>query len=421
MPLVAEETVLSHPWQYTAFRNLTVGHATSSFGNAFSPVALAFAVLHLGGSATDLGIVLAAYALAQVVTTLVGGVLGDRLPRSLMMQGSSAVLAIIQAFVAASLIGGWSSITLLAISQVLTGCVASLSSPSSQAATSQVVPPELLAQAVTIRRLLTNTAMVFGFSAAGMVVAAVGPGWAVAVDAATFALATIFFSLLRLAPAAPTAEKPSMLAEAVAGAREVFRHTWLWALIAQALIYHLFYGGAQGVLGPIVVKDDFGEAAWGWALGVLMVGFMIGGLVTLRWRPRRLVYAGTILLALTACFPAALAAGAGLHWVLVGAFLHGFGLEIFSVNWDLAIQQNIPPDKLARVFSFDVAGSFIARPIGFALTGPVAEAFGYRAWLWVVAAVIVGTLFLVLLVPSVRRLERHTDGPNDPTPAAQCG
>ncbi|MBK8758207.1 MAG: MFS transporter [Actinomycetales bacterium] len=421
MPLVAEEPVLSNPWQYTAFRNLTVGHATSSLGNAFSPVALAFAVLHLGGSATDLGIVLAAYALAQVVTTLVGGVLGDRLPRSLMMQGSSAVLAVIQAIVAASLIGGWSSIQLLAISQVLTGCVASLSSPSSQAATSQVVPPELLARAVTIRRLLTNTAMVFGFSAAGMVVAAVGPGWAVAVDAATYAVAALFFSLLRLPPAATAAEHPSMLGEAIAGAREVFRHTWLWALIAQALIYHLFYGGAQGVLGPIVVKDDFGEAAWGWALGVLMVGFMIGGLVTLRWRPRRLVYAGTILLALTACFPAALAAEAGLHWVLIGAFLHGFGLEIFSVNWDLAIQQNIPPDKLARVFSFDVAGSFVARPIGFALTGPVAEAFGYHAWLWVVAAVIVGTLLLVLLVPSVRRVERHTDGPYDPTVAAPGG
>ena len=105
MPLVAEEPVLSNPWQYTAFRNLPVGQATSSLGKSFSPVALAFAVLHLGGSATDLGIVLAAYALAQVVTTLVGGVLGDRLPRSLMMQGSSAVLAVIQAIVAASLSG----------------------------------------------------------------------------------------------------------------------------------------------------------------------------------------------------------------------------------------------------------------------------------------------------------------------------
>ena len=84
-----------------------------------------------------------------------------------MMQGSSAVLSLIQAFVAASLIGGWSSIQLLAITQLLAGCVGALSSPSSQAATSQVVPPELLPRAVAIRRLVNNTAMVLGFGAAG--------------------------------------------------------------------------------------------------------------------------------------------------------------------------------------------------------------------------------------------------------------
>lgn len=93
-------------------------------------------------------------------------------------------------------------------------------------------------------------------------------------------------------------------------------------------------------------------------------------------------------------------------------------MEIFSVNWDVAIQQNIPPEKLARVFSFDVAGSFAARPIGLAMTGPIAQMVGFHAWLWVVAGVIVGTLLLVLLVPSVRHLQRLADGPNDPVAVA---
>ena len=57
--------------------------------------------------------------------------------------------------------------------------------------------------------------------------------------------------------------------------------------------------------------------------------------------------------------------------VMLGGFLHGFGLEIFSVNWDLSIQQNVAEDKLARVYSFDLVGSFVARPLGLALTGPV--------------------------------------------------
>ena len=130
----------------------------------------------------------------------------------------------------------------------------------------------------------------------------------------------------------------------------------------------------------------------------MMAGFVVGGLVTLRWRPRRPLFVGTWLLGLTAAFPLAMAWSDSLTVVLLGAFLHGFGLEIFSVGWDLSIQQNVAPDKLARVYSFDLIGSFIARPIGLALTGPVATAVGLRAWLGVIAAVIVGSVALALAV-----------------------
>ena len=157
------------------------------------------------------------------------------------------------------------------------------------------------------------------------------------------------------------------------------RHTWLWLLILQALLYHLFYGGAQSVLGPIVVGDAWAGPAWGWALSAMMVGFVVGGLVTLRWRPRHALFVGTCFLALTAAFPFAMAWSDSLAVVLVGAWLHGFGLEIFSVGWDLSIQEQVEPDKLARVYSFDMIGSFIARPVGLVLTGPLATLVGYRS------------------------------------------
>ena len=77
------------PLRHRNFRLLVTGTTVISLGNAITPVALAFAVLDLGGSATELGIVVAAFALAEVVTALFGGVLGDRLPRKLMMQGAA--------------------------------------------------------------------------------------------------------------------------------------------------------------------------------------------------------------------------------------------------------------------------------------------------------------------------------------------
>jgi predicted MFS family arabinose efflux permease len=98
--------------------------------------------------------------------------------------------------------------------------------------------------------------------------------------------------------------------------------------------------------------------------------------------------------------------------VLVGAFLHGFGLEIFSVGWDLSIQEQVAPDKLARVYSFDMIGSFIARPLGLALTGPVAELVGFRTWLLVVGAVIVVSVLVALTSRDVRRLERRAEVPD---------
>lgn len=403
--LIPSDEDVARPLRSTPFRWLLAGRTVSSLGNAVSPVALAFGVLELGGDATDLGLVVAAFALADVVTTLFAGVLGDRLPRPALMQGACAGAAVTQGLVAAALVGGWATVPLLAVLGGATGCLVALAGPSSRAVVPQTVPASALPAAVALLRLSQNTAMVAGFGAAGVLVAGVGAGWAIAVDAVTFLLAALAFSALRV-PAPVRPERQRVLEDLREGLAEVVRHTWLWVLIVQALLYHLVYGGAQGVLGPIVVGEDHGPQAWGWSLAALMVGFMAGGLVTLRWRPRRLLLAGVWFLALTACFPLALGLGADLPVVLLAAFVHGLGLEIFSVAWDLAIQQDVPPERLARVFALDQVGSFVMRPVGLVLVGPVAGVVGERAWLVVVAVVIAASCVLALVPASVRRLER---------------
>ncbi|WP_309504699.1 MULTISPECIES: MFS transporter [Nocardioides] len=395
------------------FRLLVTGTATSALGNAITPVALAFAVLDLGGSATELGLVVAAFALAEVVTTLFGGVLGDRLPRKLMMEGSAAASAVTQLVMAVTLIGGWATIPLLGVVGALNGCVAALSQPSSRAMTRLTVPPDHLGSAVSVRALLQTSAATVGFVAGGLLVATVGSGWAIGVDAATYAVAALCYSRLRVEQATPEGERGSIVADLREGAREVLAHQWLWLLIGQALVYHLFYGGASGVLGPIVIGDEFGRSAWGLAMGTLMAGFVVGGLVCLRWRPRRSLYVGTVLLSLTALFPLAMALSDHLWVVMLGAFLHGFGLQVFDVFWDLAIQQNVDPDKLARVYSFDMVGSFVARPLGLALTGPIALAVGMQRWLVVVGVVMGASALLALRSAEVRGLTVRPAVPSD--------
>ena len=409
-------TMLS-PLRSRDFRLLAGGVAVSGLGSAMTPVALAFAVLDLGGSATELGLVVAASAAAEVVTILYGGVLGDRLPRQVLMQGSSAATAVAQAALAAALITGHGSIWLLTVMGVATGCLGAIAQPASNAMTRSTVSEEQLAGAVVLRSLAQQTAFAVGFALAGVVVALAGPGWAIAVDAATYAVAAALFAMIRAA--SPSGgEHARILSELAAGAREVLRHSWLWLLIGQALLYHLFYGGAQGVLGPIVIGAAWGEEAWGWALSALMAGFVAGGLMALRWRPHRLLRWGVVLLSLTAAFPLAMALAGDLRWVLLGAFVHGVGLQLFSVNWDLAIQENVAEEMLARVYSFDLVGSYVCRPIGLALTGPVAALVGTEAWLVVVAAVVGLSSLAALGAPSVRRLTRRTAPVTDAEPLA---
>ncbi len=391
------------------FRWLLAGASVNSLGNGIAPVALAFAVLDLGGDASDLGIVVGLYALADVLAVMFGGVLGDRLSRRTMMETAMAGAAVAQGVTAWALITGRASLPLLAVIGVVIGALGALAGPSSSAMTQQTVPATLLRQAVVWRRLGQNAAVIVGSGAAGLLVVGFGSGWALAVDAATFAVAAFAFSRIDVPPVVSTEERESLWGDVAAGFREVLRHTWLWLLILQALLYHLFYGGAQSVLGPIVVGDTIGRAAWGYALAAMMAGFVVGGLVTVRWKPKRALFVGVWFLALTAAFPFAMAWSDLMVVVLAGAFVHGFGLEIFSVGWDLSIQENVAPDKLARVYAFDLIGSFVARPVGLALTGPVAQLVGYDVWLTVVGSVIVASVAASLFAPDVRRLERRPD------------
>ncbi|HEY0890028.1 MAG TPA: MFS transporter [Nocardioides sp.] len=395
--------LLRHP-DLRDFRLLVAGATASSFGNAITPVALAFAVLDLGGSASELGLVVAVFALLEVVTALFGGVLGDRIPRRLMMEGSAAGSALVQATLAASLLTGVATIPLLAVLGGLTGVLSALSQPSSRAMTRLTVPAADLARAVATRTMLQTSAMTAGYAVGGVLVAGVGSGWAIAIDAATYAVSAVCFGRIRVAQARPEGPRTSMLADLGEGVREVLRHTWLWLMILQAMVYHLLYGGAQGVLGPVVVGEGIGRSAWGFAMAALMAGFVVGSVVAMRWRPRRSLYAGAWLLCLTALFPLAMALSGSLTVILAGAFLHGFGLQLFDIFWDLSIQRHVPEDKLARVYSLDVVGSFVARPVGLALTGPVAEAVGLHRWLLVVGLAMLAVEVAALFSREVRRL-----------------
>jgi hypothetical protein len=89
------------------------------------------------------------------------------------------------------------------------------------------------------------------------------------------------------------------------------------------------------------------------------------------------------------------------------AFVAGLGLEVFGVLWDTTMQQEIPAEKLSRVYSYDALGSFVLVPVGLAVAGPVAAAVGTSEALLLAGAVNLAATLAVLGVRDVRTLRRR--------------
>ena len=389
------------------FRLLFLGRAVSFLGNAVAPVALAFAVLDLTGSKSDLGLLLAARALPQVVFILVGGALSDRLPRHHVMVASSIVSGLSQASIALLLLTHHAQLWHLIVLSVVNGTSTAFFFPASSGVIPQTVPRELLQQANAVLRMALNASSILGAALGGIAVAAVGAGWAIAFDGVTFLLGAVFIGAMSIR-AAEREEMTTLLAELRDGWREFHGRTWLWAIVLQFSIVNAAQGGGLNVLGPVVARDSLGgAAAWGAILGAEAGGLLLGGLLALRFRPRRMLLVATFGILLMPIVLVALAVPAPLPVVIGAAIVAGVGVETFGILWDTTMQQEIPQKKLSRLYAYDMLGSIMFVPIGLAVAGPLAQTIGVRSTLWAGVACIVAVSLAVLAVPDVRNLTRR--------------
>ncbi len=394
------------PLRLVPFRNLAAGRVITMVGNAMAPIALAFAVLDLTGSARDLGLVVGARSLTNVVFLLFGGVAADRFPRQLVMVVSSLLAALTQAAVAALVLTGSATIGLLIGLAALNGLVSAFAFPAAAALMGQTVPDEIRKQANALSRLGIGAAMIVGAAAAGLLVAEFNAGWVIAIDAFTFSVAALFFALVRVPAVRDTSEqRASTIHELRVGWTEFVSRTWLWVVVLGFMFVNAAEVGAMNVLGPVVADAEFGRRGWGFVLAAETAGLVAGALIAMRIRVRRLLFfgvvctfVGTLLLVALAVMPTV--------WVLVAVgFATGVGIEQFGIAWETTMQEHVPQDRLARVYSYDALGSFLAIPIGQVAAGPAAEAFGTDATLLAAAGVTVLAVAGMLLSRDVRTLE----------------
>nr|WP_202453521.1 MFS transporter [Streptomyces sp. SID4913] len=388
---------------------LTAASIITGLGTHGALIAAAFAVLQGGGDGGDVGLVAAARTVPLVLFLLIGGAVADRLPRHRVMVAANTLNCVSQGLFALLVLAGDPQLWQMMVLTALCGTGQAFFGPAAEGMLMSSVSGEQASRAFALFRMSTQGAAIGGAALGGAMIAAMDPGWVLAVDAAAFAVAGALRAFLDVSHIPPREPGGGLLADLRDGWQEFTGRPWLWAIVAQFSVVVAAVGAAEAVYGPLVARDSLGGARpWGFALAAFGAGNLAGALLMTRWKPRRLLLAGTLCVFPLALPSAGLAVPLSAGWLCVVMFVSGTAIEVFGVSWMTAMHQEIPEEKLSRVSAYDWFGSVAMVPVATALAGPVESLVGRGQALWGCAGLVVLVTGAVLFVPDVRNLTRRT-------------
>lgn len=391
------------------FRLLLTARAISFFGDSLAPIALPFAVLGIGGDVGDVGLVLGAGAITNLVLLLVGGVVADRFPRRLLLVTSDLVQGTAIAVTALLLLTDAASVWSLALLQVAFGAGMAINLPAFTGIVPQLVARPDIQTANGLLSVTQSTAQIAGPSVAGILVAVASPGLALAVDASTFLVSALLLARLSVDKAV-AADHPRFFRGLVEGWTELLKRRWYWV----SLLAHSganFSIGVFYVLGPAILADaGAGASGWGLVATAGSVGSVLGGLAILRWRLKRPLVIANVALTLYAPVLLLLAIPAPVWALMIAAAVATFSVSVLNGAFESTMQKLVPDEILARLDSYDWLISFAVLPLGYALAGPLSEAMGRGPLLVVSALILVVPCTLTLLDPHIRGVRTLRSG-----------
>ncbi|MGW0390079.1 MFS transporter [Streptomyces sp. NPDC003042] len=399
-------------WAGRNYTLLTGAAVVTNLGSHGALIAAAFAVLEAGGSGGDVGLVAAARTLPLVLFLLVGGALADRLPRHRVMVAANALNCVSQAAFAVLVLAGDPQLWQMMLFTALCGTGTAFFNPAAEGMLLSSVSGRHANRAFALFRMAMNGAGIGGAALGGAMIAAMGPGWVLAVDAAAFAVAGALRAFLDVSHVAERTPGGGLLADLREGWVEVRTRPWLWSIVLQFSVVVAVVGAAEAVYGPLVARDQLGgPAPWGIALAFFGVGTIAGAVLMMAWKPRRLLLTGTLCVFPLALPSAGLAVPLPVWGLCAVMFVSGAAIEVFGVNWMTTMHQEIPEEKFSRVSAYDWFGSVSMLPLATALAGPAETAFGRTPALWGCAALVVVVTAAVLAVPDVRNMTRKPPRP----------
>ncbi|WP_183095738.1 MFS transporter [Nocardioides stalactiti] len=395
------------PVRVANFRWFFLGETVNSAGTAMAGIALAFAVLAIDDSVAALGWVMAAWTVPMVTLMLLGGAIADRLPRALVLRGCNLVQGVVQTVATVLVLTDTAEIWHLVVLQLVSGTVFAVSYPAFHGMVPVLLPEAERKPAYLLMGQAESVTSIGGPALSGVLVATVGPGWALAVDAATYFVAAAFLGLMRLPVADRPDRRPSVLGDFIAGWSFVRSLGWVLPVASCSLVFNAVISGSLGVLGPVIAEDTIGGDGWGFARAGQAVGVFVAAFFLARITLRRSLRA--CVLGFTCSAVPMLLLGTWVSTIVLAAgfLVAGAGLAVVNLSWSLTVQEKVPEDMLSRVMAVDGFFSFVAMPIGQVAVAPLVLVFG-------ASDVMVGSAVLCLVVgligatrPAIRDLQLH--------------
>lgn len=395
-------------------RNFTLllsGQTLSRIGDFLFQIALAWWVLEKTGSAVAMGTVLIFAFVPMLLFVLIGGVAVDRLQRTRLLLWSDIGRGIVMAVLTWLVYTGQLEIWIVYIGAFIFGFADAFFQPAYQALIPQITPQEDWPSANSLSSLSMQLGRVIGPALGGIMSGLGGTVLAFGLNAASFFISAILLlPLLSIAnpPRETLTEKAHMVQDFREGLQVILTSPFLWITILVAAFVNITISGPYSVGMPFLVKNHLGgdEKLLGIIYSIFPIGYIIASLVL--GSRTRLRYRGITF------YLCAVVAGLGLGVfglhvpfpvLVIAAVLNGATLEIDILVWTNAIQEMVPPEKMGRVYSLDMLGSFVLLPIGYAVTGWLIEQVG-AAGTFIAAGYLTAIIsLLALLHPAIRGLD----------------
>jgi MFS family permease len=414
-PLPLNKVRILRPLAIRDFALLWTGMTVSLLGDGLYAVAIAWQVYSISNTPTALAVVGIAWTAPQVLLLLLGGVVSDRFERRLVLLLSDAVRGSAIAAIGVLSVTGRLELWHVTVLVAIYGAGAAVFAPAFTGIVRDVVPRDLLLEANSLDQFVRPLCVrLIGPAVGGALIGLASAGAALLVDAGTFAFSAAAFLLMRTR-SVPDASRRTLLRAVAEGISYVRSRTWLWATLGSLTVSLLFFLGPVYVLMPYIVKNSLDGGAQG--LGLVFTAGGIGAIAAALFRghlglPRRPMAVVYLTWAVTAFSLVGYAVVNAVWQAMIVSFISVACLTTGSIVWTTVLQRAVPARMIGRVSSLDWVLSLGLAPVSYALTGPIADAFGARStllWCGLVGGAVLVVVFL--LVPGVRDVGAHEEEP----------